>query len=195
MGKKAIWSDIYANRPFPLYWRKVFDLISLQDRQNSVLEIGCGQGDVLSIFCYLGFEHIISFERGYDMYVIAKNKISDLFGREDVLQNSSFPSSNIIACDILVMVNCVYYDDCCSKIDYLNRLRYCYEMAGCPSLFIYEAIDSSYVENNDVFPMFVRLGLEDIRSLFPCADIDYTYTYQLPANKTTKCLYIIRHKK
>lgn len=41
--------------PFPLYWQKVYDIMEKIDRKLKVFEIGCGQGDVTTIFCYLGF--------------------------------------------------------------------------------------------------------------------------------------------
>ena len=47
------WSKQYCRTPFPLYWKKVYDIMEKIDRKLKVFEIGCGQGDVTTIFCYL----------------------------------------------------------------------------------------------------------------------------------------------
>ena len=46
---------------FPKYWEIVFKELYPLDKNLKVIEIGCGQGDVTSILCYLGFYNVRSY--------------------------------------------------------------------------------------------------------------------------------------
>ena len=170
------WSKQYLEPEFPLYWRIVFATLSKYDRSARVVEVGAGQGDVTSILCYLGFSSIKSYERIPENAEIAKQKISVLFDRHDVVLQADFPIGNV-SCDILLMVNCAYADGCTTKNEYLNYLRYFWEEAGRPKHF----------------PKCIRLSQEDIRSKFPESTISSFETYRYPTNKRSKRLYIIEN--
>ena len=186
------WSKQYLEPEFPLYWRIVFATLSKYDRSARVVEVGAGQGDVTSILCYLGFSSIKSYERIPENAEIAKQKISVLFDRHDVVLQADFPIGNV-SCDILLMVNCAYADGCTTKNEYLNYLRYFWEEAGRPKHTIMEVIDSSYTIDDEDFPKCIRLSQEDIRSKFPESTISSFETYRYPTNKRSKRLYIIEN--
>lgn len=79
------WSKQYCRTPFPLYWQKVYDIMEKIDRKLKVFEIGCGQGDVTTIFCYLGFHSVCSFEKVPQLAENAKRRIENLFDRKDII--------------------------------------------------------------------------------------------------------------
>lgn len=185
------WSEQFCDPTFPQYWYEVFKAAVGLDRNLRVLEIGCGQGDVTSIFCYLGFEQIDSFERDCVMSQVAENKIKYLFNRNNIIKTESFPSAGLYKSDILVMVNCVYSDGAINKEEYMEIIRKMYDMAGKPQIFLFEAIDPSYDIPDDNFPYHVRLSHQDIQSMFPASTIESIETYRYPINKRSKRLYII----
>ena len=129
------WSKQFCEPTFPIYWKKVFEILQNENREQRVVEIGCGQGDVTSIFCHLGFKNIKAFERDTDMAEVAKEKIATLFSRNDVIVSAEFPQSPIVS-DILVLVNCAYDDGVKTKEEYLRKLQGFYDIAGTPALFI-----------------------------------------------------------
>ena len=137
------WSKQFCEPTFPIYWQKVFEILRYENREQRVVEIGCGQGDVTSIFCHLGFKNIKAFERDTDMAEVAKEKIATLFSRNDIIVSAESPQSPIVS-DILVLVNCAYDDGVKTKEEYLRKLQGFYDIAGTPALFILEVIDSSY---------------------------------------------------
>ena len=186
------WSKQFCDTTFPKYWYEVFKAADSLERNLRVLEVGCGQGDVTSIFCYLGFTDITSYERDKAMNQVAINKIENLFKRTDIIKNESFPTLEKNESDILVLVNCVYSDGATNKEEYIQYILRMYEMSGKPGYFFLEVIDPSYNVPDENFPYHVRLSEEDVRAMFPQAKIDSIETYRYPQNKRTKRLYIIR---
>lgn len=186
------WSNQYCESVFPKYWYEVFKASEGLDKNLRVLEVGAGQGDITSIFCYLGFKDIISFERDEKSAKIAQEKLMYLFSADSVVRNESFPTSGIIRSDILVLVNCVYSDGIHNKEEYKENIKMIYSLAGHPGLFILEVIDAEYDVPDEVFPYEVRLTKNDIIDMFPSSDIHGIRTYQYPENKKTKTLYIIK---
>lgn len=81
------WSNQFCKPKFPLYWEKVYEELQYVDKNKRILEIGCGQGDVTSILCYLGFMHIKAYEMDNMMYNVAAEKLEKLFGRSNVITN------------------------------------------------------------------------------------------------------------
>lgn len=186
------WSKQYLSADFPRYWKVVFSELSRLDRSLRVLEIGAGQGDITAICCYLKFNNIKAYERNYNDFAIADDKIKALFGRQNVLVNCNY-SNEEIDCDVLILVNCVYTDKCHNKQDYVSILKGYYETANRPRIFILEVIDPSYSIPDEEFPTWVRISGEEIRSMFPRAEITNVETYKYPENKRSKKLYIIKH--
>ena len=186
------WSNQYCESFFPKYWCEVFKASESLDKNLRVLEVGTGHGDITSIFCYLGFKNIISFERDEENAIIAKEKLKILFSVDSIVRQESFPNSGQFSSDILVLVNCVYADEIHSKEEYKEQIKLIYLSAGCPGIFLFEVIDSEYVIPDEVFPYEVRLGKNDIQDMFPSSDITSIRTYQYPENKKTKTLYIIK---
>lgn len=188
--KRHSWSKQYLSPTYPLYWQVVYSQLAKLDRSLRVLEIGAGQGDVTAISCYLGFKDIKSYERTVEDYAIAQKKIASLFGRSDILINDTFNSAPS-SCDILILVNCAYADDCRDKDEYMTILKEYYNSASCPQLYIMEVIDSSYDKPDDNFPLWIRLSEQEIREMFPESRVTAIETYKYPVNKRSKKLYII----
>lgn len=99
---RTSWSKQYLAPEFPLYWKIVYSTLKEYDRSAHVVEVGAGQGDITSILCYLGFSTIKSYERTPDNAEIAKQKITDLFDRNDVIKQVNFPTGDV-SCDILII--------------------------------------------------------------------------------------------
>ena len=187
------WSNQYCESIFPRYWYEVFKVSESLDKDLRVLEVGTGHGDITSIFCYLGFKDLISFERDEENAKIAQKKLKSLFSVDSIVRQESFPNSEKFNSDILVLVNCVYADGIHSKEEYKEQIMMIYTSAGCPRIFLFEVIDSEYVIPDKTFPYEVRLSKNDIQEMFPASKISGIRTYQYPKNKKTKTLYIIKY--
>ena len=85
------WSNQFCEQKFPLYWEKVFLELKKFDRNSKIIEVGCGQGDVTSIMCYLGFKYVRAYEMDEQMCEIAIKKIEYLFGRRDIIVCNKYP--------------------------------------------------------------------------------------------------------
>jgi len=184
------WNKMYLQRNFPDYWKRVFIIANMLPRSLRVLEIGSGFGFVTSIFAYLGFNTIVGFERDSQIANSASDRLKSLFNREGIIRSELF-ENQFCPSDLLVLVNCVYYDGLNSKEEYLRQILSYYEQAGSPHYFILEVIDESYKEANDVFPPIVRLGKDNIVNLFPNSKIQSWPTYVYPKNHISKTLYYI----
>lgn len=184
------WSKQFLEPVFPKYWEAVYEILKMQNRNKRIIEIGCGQGDITSIACYLDFKHVIAYERDYLMGSVAQKKILSLFGKTNIIRHEQFPQCKEHA-DILILVNCVYPDEATTKDEYQDKIMFFYNYAGRPSLFILEVIDSSYTNEDNDFPAFIRLNTDDIIAMFPNAIISSCETYSYPQNKKSKRLYII----
>lgn len=191
---RCSWSDQFCDPKFPCYWEKVFEELQSVDKNKRVLEIGCGQGDVTSIFCYLDFKHIKAYEMDGKMCKVAIDKLYTLFKRTEIVECSKYPQETDNA-DVLVLVNCAYADGCVTKEDFKKKMLSFYEKAGTPEIFLLEVIDSSYDIPDVNFPYCLRLSSSDIYSLFPFASIHSYETYRYPQNKRTKRLYVIKQNK
>lgn len=190
----APWSHQYSELPFPKYWEIVYNIIQPKGKEKSIIEIGCGLGDVTAIFCYLGFKKILSFEKNEEIAKKAKRRMREMFNRDEIIQNSEFPKGGTYSSDILVLVNCAYADLADSKKAYLELMMKYYLAAGKPQYFIMEVIDASYTEENTEFPKYIRMSYEDVVSLFPDSEITSWETYKYPINKKSKTLYLIKSK-
>ena len=188
------WSKQYCRTPFPKYWKTVFRIMNDINRDNSVIEIGCGQGDVTTIFCYLGFEKVTSFEKVPALAANAKRRVHDLFGRTDVIFMAEFLGNQYTECNVLVLVNCAYKDLADSKNGYKKLMKDYYAAAGKPHYFIMEVIDTSYTVEDEEFPEYIRLSPEDVDDMFPGFNIQSWPTYRYPENRRSKTLYLIEKK-
>ena len=57
------WFLQYTEEEPPLYWKTVYEILKNEDRNQSIVEIGAGYGDVTALLYYMGFNNVISFER------------------------------------------------------------------------------------------------------------------------------------
>lgn len=190
----APWSHQYSSLPFPKYWEVVYEIMQTIDRKERIIEIGCGLGDITSIFCHLGFEDIKSFEKNKDICMRAHRRMKDMFNRENIILNSEFPDKNSYKGNILILVNCAYADLAENKAEYLRLMKEYYSAAGTPHWFLMEVIDASYKEKNAEFPEYIRLSREDVVSLFPECKIKSWETYKYPFNQKSKTLYLIESR-
>lgn len=190
-GNCPSWSSQFLEPNFPKYWQMVYSLLDGIDRNLRVVEIGCGQGDITSILCYLNFTSVVAYERDNQLALIAEDKVNKLFGKTGIVRPNEFNANTKEKADILILVNCVYVDSISSKNEYLNRIYSWYAAANSPKYLILEFIDDSYKEEDNAFPECVRVNSKDIQRLFPMANIDVYQTYQFPLNKKSKNLYFI----
>lgn len=187
----APWGKIYCESSFPKYWQLVYSILEHYPRSNSIIEIGTGLGDILSIACYLKFKSILGIERDLNLAKLAQNKIKTLFELNDVVQILDYPNSTNWDADILIMVNCVYSDGINSKKEYLNKVRGYYNSANKPRVFIFESISSDYIACDTVFPDYIRLDKNDILETFSDCNIQCFETYRFPKNQRSKTLFLI----
>lgn len=185
------WFYQYTESTPPLYWSLLYEILSNVDRRLPVIEVGAGYGDVTSLLCFLGFESIIGFERDNSKVEIASKKIYNLFQRRCIIKNTNYPVQLDYKPGILIQVNCVYVDNCLSKKMYLESITNNYIINGGPDIFVFEAIDDSFMNDSIVFPEFVRLNRKDIEQLFPSCSIRSYSTYKYPENSISKTMYVI----
>lgn len=189
--KISPWSKQYCRSPFPRYWYILYQIMSEFDTEKKIIEIGCGQGDVTTIFCHLGFKNVVSFERVPELATSAKRRIRDLFNRSDVVLQEEFPTKELIDCDVLILVNCVYKDLAKSKVGYKQLIKNYYKAAGNPRYFIMEVVDTSYTMYDEEFPEYIRLSKEEVKDMFPGFHIQSWATYTYPQNSKSKTLYLL----
>lgn len=190
----APWSKQYREETFPKYWEIVYSILQLLDKNSKVLEIGCGLGDITAILCYLGFKHVVSFEKDKHICSAAQKRISEMFDRNDVIQNENYSNNKQYTVDILILVNCAYADMAKTKQEYLDLMQEYYVRAGIPRYFLMEVIDSSYTQEDDEFPEYIRLSCNDVKKLFLDCKISYWETYKYPTNRKSKTLYLIERQ-
>ena len=190
----APWSKQYCEEEFPKYWKIVYSILQLLDKNSRVLEIGCGLGDITAILCYLGFKYITSLEKDEQISRAAQRRIVDMFGMNGVVRNENYPSNKQYTADILILVNCVYVDQLKTKREYMDLIQKYYVCSGSPSHFLMEVIDSSYAEKNSEFPEYIRLSRQDVEGLFRNCKIRSWETYKYPHNSKSKTLYLIERQ-
>lgn len=187
------WFLQYTEDVPPLYWKTVYEILKNEDKNQSIVEIGAGFGDITALLYFMGFRNIISFEYETNLISPIEDKIKYLFGIKPNIVNNTYPQKLSYKPDILIQVNCVYPIDITNKAEYLKQIRNFYEFNGVPVLYIFEHIDEIYSLVNEVFPKFIRLNNADISQLFPDCEIESYYTYKFPTNKTTKKICSIKH--
>ena len=168
----APWNRQYCEDVFPKYWETTYAILQSLDKNSRVI-------------------NITSFEKDSLLADKAKQRIKDLFNRDNIIFTSEYPNGNAYSCDILILVNCAYGYQTNNKSEYLDSLRSFYESAGNPQYFILEVIDDSYTIDDDEFPLHIRLNSDDIRNSYPECSIKSWITYKYPKNKKSKTLYLI----
>lgn len=183
------WTNGFTEDDAPVYWQTVYSIAKQLPTHLKVVEIGSGFGFVLSIFKYLGYDNVVGYEQDDRICAVANQILKEFFDDECV-KTEKFCSQQESA-NILVLVNCVYADDCVTKEEYMKRLVSYYQQGNQPEYYILEVIDSSYSEENAMFPEFIRLSEKDIHNMFPGAKVKSWHTYKYPFNKKSKTLYLI----
>ena len=183
------WTKIYSESTPPVYWTVLKNILNNYSRNNSVFEIGAGAGDILALILNLGFQNVVGIEKDLFLTGIANKKLEHFFKRKATVVHGKYPMS-ISKPNILIQVNCVYFENIFSKEDYLNQLKSFYQNAS-PDYFLLEVIDSSFIAESKAFPNFVRLSEKNIQDTFPGKTIDSFKTYEYPINTSSKRLYLI----
>lgn len=182
------WTNIFTEKEPPIYWVRIAEILSQYTKSYSVFEIGTGLGDVLSLLHLLGFKKVAGIERVEKLATIGNQKLFNLFNSKDIIIGEyPIKLENI---DVLIQVNCVYFEGLSTKQEYLFQIRRFYDNAN-PKHFLLEVIDSSFTEHSKIYPDFVRISEEDIYKVFSGLIISSYLTYQFPENSSTKRLYII----
>jgi hypothetical protein len=182
------WTKIFTETEPPIYWVRLAEILSQYPKSYSVFEIGFGLGDVLALLHFLGFNKVSGIERSENLATIGKEKLFSFFNSKDIIIGE-YPVQleNI---DILVQVNCVYFEELSTKKEYLSQIRRFYDNAN-PKYYLLEVIDASFKNYSNVFPDFVRISEKDIYEIFKELNISSYLTYQYPKNTSTKRLYVI----
>lgn len=186
------WPLIYTEDEPPVYWKNLANVMNRYDREKMCFEIGSGAGDVISLIMSMGFTNVKGIELNDNLAKIANNKIWYFFNLSDICINAKFPINLNFVVDLLIMVNCVYWENCSTKGEYLNKIQKFYKLCGEPTIFLWEVIDD--VEQEGAYPEYVRVSLEDVRSIFLNYYIEKIDTYRWPENTSSKCLYIIEKR-
>lgn len=185
------WFLQYTEDVPPLYWKTVYEILKNEDKNQSIVEIGAGFGDITALLYFMGFNNVISFERDKSLIKYINDKVKTLFNRSGNVINCSYPQELNYSPDVLVQVNCSYYNHSSSKAEYIEQVKSTYQKNGIPRMFVFEAIDDSYREINVNFPHFMRLNQTDIINTFPKCQIESFVTYKFPQNRVSKTIYKI----
>ncbi len=185
------WFLQYTEDVPPLYWKTVYEILKNEDKNQSIVEIGAGFGDITALLYFMGFNNVISFERDKSLIQYINDKVKTLFNRSGNIINCSYPQELNYSPDVLVQVNCSYYNNSNSKAEYIEQVKSTYQKNGIPRMFVFEAIDDSYREINVNFPHFMRLNQADIINTFPKCQIESFVTYKFPQNRVSKTIYKI----
>ena len=182
------WFLQYTEDVPPLYWKTVYEILKNEDKNQSIVEIGAGFGDITALLYFMGFNNVISFERDKSLIQYINDKVKTLFNRSGNVINCSYPQELNYSPDVLVQVNCSYYNHSSSKAEYIEQVKSTYQKNGIPRMFVFEAIDDSYREINVNFPHFMRLNQTDIINTFPKCQIESFVTYKFPQNRVSKTI-------
>lgn len=183
------WTKIYSESKPPVYWNVLSTILNCYSKSSSIFEIGSGAGDLLALIFSLGFKNVKGIEQDLVLAGIANKKLNHFFKRKDTVIHGRYPIS-ISKPNILIQVNCVYFENIFSKADYLIQLKSFYQNAN-PDYFILEVIDDSFIGESKAFPNFVRLSEKNIQDTFTGKTIDSFKTYEYPINTSSKRLYLI----
>lgn len=187
---KIEWPNMYKQNKPPIYWEVLSEVMKGYDRKCRCLEIGSGAGDILALLFAMNYTDTYGVERDPYLVEIANKKLKTLFGIEKRCIEGEFPNCTIPDIEILIMVNCVYWENVWTKEDYIRKIQQFYEVCKKPAVFILEVIDD--VDNqSDVYPQQVRLQEDDVKDMFGACKITKVNTYRYPQNTSSKCLYII----
>jgi hypothetical protein len=182
------WAKIFIEIEPPIYWFRLAEILSQYPKSYSIFEIGSGLGDVLGLFHFLGFNKISGIERAENLATLGNEKLFNIFNSKDII-TGDYPIT-VKDIDVLVQVNCVYFEGLYTKKEYLRQIRHFYDNAN-PKYYLLEVIDVSFNQYSNVFPDFVRISEEDIETTFSGLKISSYLTYQYPKNTSTKRLYVI----
>jgi hypothetical protein len=183
------WTNIYLDTSPPIYWTVLSKLLKEFSKDSSIFEIGVGAGDILTLIRSIGFTDVKGIECDKQLADFANKKIDYFFQTKQTVINDNYPIS-IIKPNILIQVNCVYFDDICNKKEYLELLKTYYQNAN-PDVYFLEVVDSSFTKVSEIYPEFVRLSENDIKNTFKNKNIVSYFTYQYPQNTSSKRLYVI----
>ncbi len=186
-----VWFLQYTEDVPPLYWKTVYEILKNEDKNQSIVEIGAGFGDITALLYFMGFNNVISFERDKCLIPHINDKVKTLFNKSGNVINCSYPQELNYSPDILIQVNCSYFNRSNNKTEYIELVKATYQKNGIPNMFVFETIDDSYQEINVDFPYFMRLNKTDIINTFPRCQIDSFVTYKFPQNKVSKTIYKI----
>ena len=165
------------------------------DRNLSIIEVGSGYGDVVTMLIYLGFKNIIGIERDETVCALANKKIQSLFNTSKVyIKCKEYPVKLNTNPDIYIQINNVYVDAISSRKEYLERNKKWINYNGTPLYAYVELIDKSFMQYSKHFPDFIRLSNEEVEQLFKGKKVKSFKTYEFPINTSTKRLYEVKTK-
>jgi len=183
------WTSIYREEEPPVYWTVLKNILNRFPKNSTVFEIGSGAGDLVAMIHDFGFKKICGIELNKTLTKCANEKLEFLCGLKNAIQNNTYPVF-IDQPDILIQVNCVYFENISTKKEYLKLIKSFYDNA-VPKYFLLEVIDSKFKTHTNIFPKFVRLSKNDISKTFTNKTIESFPTYVYPKNTSSKTIYLI----
>ena len=193
LENRAKWHEIYCVSPMPIYLYVLLQRLSKLDKNLSIVEVGSGYGDVVTMLIYLGFKNIIGIERDKAVCSLANKKLQSLFNtKKTYIKCEEYPFKLNTNPDIYIQINNVYVDLISSKEEYLKRIKEWFQYNGTPKYAYIELIDESFKQYSKHYPPFIRLSNKDIEQLFQGNRVNSFKTYEFPINTSSKCLYEIK---
>ena len=128
------WFLQYTEDVPPLYWKTVYEILKNEDKNQSIVEIGAGFGDITALLYFMGFNNVISFERDKSLIQYINDKVKTLFNRSGNVINYSYPQELNYSPDILIQVNCSYFNRSNNKTEYIEQVKSIYQKNGIPRI-------------------------------------------------------------
>ena len=182
------WAGIYDKDEPPIYWKCLKKRVENLPKEYRIVEIGSGFGAVTFLLAALGFKEVISIERKPELIEYSKHVLRYLELKNFKVICGSYPM-DLGKIDVLVSVNCVYWDGISTREEYLKYVRNLFDFSGA-KVFILEVIDKSFKAESS-FPDFVKVSETEIHKIFFDCECTSELTFQYPNDKTTKRMFTI----
>jgi len=156
---------------------------------SRIVEVGCGVGDILIRLAEIGFCNLLGIERDPGVHSVATERAKALgFGYIE-LRRGNYPIRLEIRSNVLLQINCMYFDDLTNRDEFGCALRRWSHFNGESDVFLVETVDSSYTSLEHTrfpgkpteFNPHCRVSQADMKSFFP----EY-HLWQVPSSEPTR---------
>jgi SAM-dependent methyltransferase len=162
---------------------------------DHIVEVGCGIGDILERVYEAGFRRLTGIERDEAVWNVARERLA---GTPIALLRQDYPCTLPKPPDLLVTVNCVYWEADDGRKQYLESIRNWMNHCGEPSRgFLVELVHESYRQmthsqwlgDPSEFPSSCRVSQQDVVACFPEHEVYAVASSEL--GRIPKALYCI----